>query len=107
VAEGWRRLHNEFHNLNAAPNITRVIKSRRMRWAGRVSHMGEMRNAHKILVRKHEEKRPLGRPRSRLEDNIRMNVREMEYKVMSWMHLVQDSDKSRALVNTVINLVVP
>jgi hypothetical protein len=66
VAGGWRRLHNEgFHNLYASPNIIRVIKSRRMRWAGHVSRMGEMRNAYKILVGKPEGKRPLGRPKRR------------------------------------------
>jgi hypothetical protein len=75
---GWRRLHNEeLHNLYASLNIIRVIRSRRMRWAGKVPRMGEMRNTYKILVGKPEGKRPLGRPRRRWEDNIR-NPREIE-----------------------------
>jgi hypothetical protein len=65
VAEGWRRLHNEwFHNLYVLPNI-RVIRSRMVRWVGHVAHMGEMRNLYRTLVRKCEGKRPLGRPMHR------------------------------------------
>jgi hypothetical protein len=64
VAGGWRRLHNEeLHNLYALPNIIRVTKSRRMRWAGHVARMGEIRTAYKILVGKLGGKRPFGRPR--------------------------------------------
>jgi hypothetical protein len=75
VAGGWRTLHNEeLHNLYASPNIIGVMKSRRMRWAGRIAHMRKMINAYKILVRKPERKRPLRRPRSRWEDNIRMDL---------------------------------
>jgi hypothetical protein len=66
----------ELHNLNCSPNIIRMIKSRRMRWAGHVARMGEKNNAHKILMRKPEEKRPLRRRRRRWEDNIRMDLRE-------------------------------
>jgi hypothetical protein len=69
--------------------------------------MGEKRNAYKILVGKPEEKRPLGRPRSRWEDNIRMNLREIGWGGMDWIDLAQDRDQWRALVNTVINLRVP
>jgi hypothetical protein len=65
VAGGWRILHNELHNLYAKPNIIRVIKRRRMGWVGHVTHMGEMRNAYKILVGKPEGKRPLRRLRQR------------------------------------------
>jgi hypothetical protein len=70
----WRRLHNdELHNLYNSPIIIKVIKSRRMRWAGYVASMGEIRNANNVLVGKPKGKRPLKRPRSRWEDNIRMN----------------------------------
>jgi hypothetical protein len=72
------RLDNQdLHNLYASLNIVRVIKSRSMRWAGHVACMGEMKNAHKILVGKHKGKRPLGRPRHRWENNIRMGFREI------------------------------
>jgi hypothetical protein len=73
VAGDWRRLHNEeLHNLNASPNIIRAIKIRRIRWVEHVARMGEMRNVCNILVGKLEGKRPLGRPRRRWEDNIRI-----------------------------------
>jgi hypothetical protein len=72
VEGSWRRLHNEeFHNLYASSNVTRVTESRRMRWAGHAAHMGQMRNSYKIFVGKPVEKRPLGRSRRRWE-NIRM-----------------------------------
>jgi hypothetical protein len=77
VTGGWRKLHNEeLHNLYCSPNIIRVIKSRRMKWAGHVARMREMRNAHRILVRKHEGKRPLGRPRCTWEENIKLDLGE-------------------------------
>jgi hypothetical protein len=70
----WRKLHNEeLHNLYCLPSIIRIIKSKRMRWAGYVARMGEKRNAYRILAGKLEGKRPLGRPRRRWEDNIRMD----------------------------------
>jgi hypothetical protein len=69
--------------------------------------MGEMRNAYGILVGKPEEKRPLGRPRRRWVDNIKMDLREIEWDGMDWIKLVQDRDQWRALVNMVINLRVP
>jgi hypothetical protein len=70
----WRKLHNEeLHNLSSSPSIIRMIKSRRMWWAGRVARMGEKRNAHRILVRKLEGKRSLGRPRRWWVDNIKMD----------------------------------
>ena len=75
VTGEWRRLHNEeLNDLYCSPNIVRVIKSRRMKWAGHVAHMGEERGAHRVLVGKPEGKRPLGRPRRRWVDNIRMDV---------------------------------
>jgi hypothetical protein len=68
----WRKLHNdEFHSLYSSPNIVRVIKSRRMRWAGHVAHMGEGRDVYRVLIARPESKRPLGRPRRRWEDNIK------------------------------------
>jgi hypothetical protein len=78
VARGWRTLHNEkLRNLYASPVIIRVNKSRKMRWAGHVMQMREMRNVYNIFVGKPEGKRLLGRPRRRWEDNIRMNLREI------------------------------
>jgi hypothetical protein len=69
----WRKLHNEeLNDLYSSHNIVRVVKSRRMRWAGRVARMGEERVVHRVLVGKPERKRPLGRPRRRWEDNIKM-----------------------------------
>jgi hypothetical protein len=74
----WRKLHNdELHNLYSSPNILRVIKSRRMRWAGHVLCMGEGRGVYRVLVGRPECKRPLGRPRRRWEDNIKMDLREI------------------------------
>jgi hypothetical protein len=74
----WRKLHNdEFHSLYSSPNIIKVIKSRRMRWAGHVAHMGEGRSVYRVLVGRPEGKRPLGRPRRRWEDNIKMDLSEI------------------------------
>jgi hypothetical protein len=82
VIGGWRKLHNEkLHNLYGLPSIIRMIKSRRMRWAGHVARMGAKKEAYRILVRKPEGKNPLGRPRRRWEDNIRMDLR---YNVVVW-----------------------
>jgi hypothetical protein len=78
VTEEWRKLHNkELHILYSSPNIIRQIKSRRMRWAGHVARMAEERNAYKVLMGKPEGERPLGRPRRRWEDGIRMDLREI------------------------------
>ena len=77
VTGEWRRLHNELNGLYSSPNIVRVIKSRRMRWAGHVARMGEERGAYRVLVGKQEGKRPLGRPRHRWVDNIRMDLQEV------------------------------
>jgi hypothetical protein len=79
VTGGWRRLHNELHYLYCSPSIIRIIKSRSMRWAGHVARMGGKRTAYRILVGNAEGKRPLGRPRRRWEDNIRMGFREIEW----------------------------
>jgi hypothetical protein len=74
VTGGWRKLHNEeLHNLYSSPSIIRIIKSRR-RWAGHLPRMGEKRSAYRLLVGKPEGKRPLGRPRRRWIDNIKMDL---------------------------------
>ena len=79
----WRQLHNEeLNNLHCSPNIVRVIKSRRMRWAGQVARMGEGRGVYRVWVGKPEEKTPLGRPRRRREDNIKMDLQEVGCRVM-------------------------
>ena len=104
----WRRLHNEeLNDLYCSPNIVRVIKSRRMRWAGHVARMGEERGVYKVLVRKPEGKRPLGRPRHRWVDNIRMDLQEVGCGYVDWIGLAQDRDRWRKLVSAVMNLRVP
>jgi hypothetical protein len=76
VTGGWRKLHNEeLHNLYSSTDFIRMVKSRRMRWAGNVACMGDMRNAYKILVGKIEGKRPLGRLKRRWKNNIKMDPR--------------------------------
>jgi hypothetical protein len=78
VTGEWRKLHNvELHNLYSSPDIIRQVKSRRMRWAGHVARMGEETKVYKVLVGKPEGRRPLGRPRRRLEDGVRMGLREI------------------------------
>jgi hypothetical protein len=78
VTGEWRKLHSEeLHNLYSSPDIIRQVKSRRMRWAGHVARMGEKRKVYKVLMGKPEGKRPLGRPRRRWEDGIRMDLREI------------------------------
>jgi hypothetical protein len=78
ATEEWRRLHNEeLNDLCSSPNIIRVNKSRRMRWAGHVARMGKKRGAYRILVGRPEGRRPLGRPRHRWEDNIKMDLQEV------------------------------
>jgi hypothetical protein len=87
--------------------MIRMIKSKRMRWAGQVVCMGEMINAYKVLVGKLEGKRPLRTPRHRREDNIKMELGEIELKGVDWINLAQDRDWLQALVNMVMNLWVP
>ena len=88
VTGEWRRLHNEeLSDLYSSPNIVRVIKLRRMRWAGHVARMENGRGAYRVLVGKPEVKRPLGRPRSRRVDNIRMDLQEVGYGSVDWIGL--------------------
>ena len=88
----------------SSPNIVRVIKSRRMRWAGHVARMGEGRDVYRILMGKPEGKRPLGRPRRRWEDNIKMDLQEVGCEGLNRTELVQDRDRWRALLNAVMKL---
>jgi hypothetical protein len=87
--------------------IVRVIKSRKMRWAGHVARMGEGRGVYRILVGRPEGKRPLGRPRRRWEDNIKLDLREIGIDGTNWIRLAQDRVQWRACVNTVIDLRLP
>jgi hypothetical protein len=108
VTEGWRKLHNEqLHNLYSSPSIIRMIKSRRMRWAGHVARKGAKRNAYRLLVGNPEGKRPLERPRRRWVDNIKIDLREIGWDGGDWIGLAQDRDQWRALVKAVMNLRVP
>jgi transcription termination factor 2 len=108
VTGEWRRLHNkELYALYSSPNIIRVIKSRRLRWAGHVARKGERTRAYRALVVKIEGRRPLGRPRRRWKDNVKINLREVEWEGVDWIDLAQDRDRWRALVYTVMNLRVP
>jgi hypothetical protein len=108
VTGEWRKLHNEeLSYLYILPNSVRVVTSRRMRWEGHVACMGEGRVVHRVLVGKPEGKRPLGRPRRRWKDNIKMDLQEVGGGCGDWMELAQDKDRWRALVGTVRNLRVP
>ncbi|KAJ4428454.1 hypothetical protein ANN_24491 [Periplaneta americana] len=108
VTGEWRKLHNaELHALYSSPGIIRNIKSRRLRWTGHVARMGESRNTYILLVERPEGERPLRRPRRRWEDNIKMNLREMEYDDRDWINLAQDRDQWRAYVRAAMNLGVP
>jgi hypothetical protein len=108
VTGEWRKLHNEeLRDLYSSPSIIRIVKSRKMRWAGHVARMGEKRNAYRLLVGKPEGKRPLGRPRRRWVDNIRMDPGEVGWGGVDWIGLAKDRNRWRALVNSVLNLRVP
>jgi hypothetical protein len=103
-----RRLHNEeLNDLYSSPNIVRVIKSRRMRWAGHVARMCEERGVYRVLVGKPEGKRPLERPRRRWVDNIRTDLQDVGCGYMDWIGLAQDRDRWRTLVRTLMNIRVP
>jgi hypothetical protein len=82
----WRKLHNEeLYHLYCSPNVIRVIKSRRMRWAGHVARMGDERDVYRVLMRIPEGKRPLGRPRRRWEDSIKTDLQEVGCEGMDWL----------------------
>ena len=108
VTGEWRKLRNdELNDLYPSPNIVRVIKSRRMRWAVHVARMGEERGVYRVLVGKPEGRRPVGRPRRRWVDNIRMDLQEVGCWYMDWIGLALDRDRWRTLVSAVMNLRVP
>jgi hypothetical protein len=94
VTGEWMRLHNEeLNDLYFSPNIVRVIKSRRIRWAGHVARMGEERVFYRALLGKPEGRRPLGRPRRRWVDNIRMDLQEVRSGYMDWIGLAHYRDR--------------
>jgi hypothetical protein len=108
VTGEWRKLHNEeLRDLYSSPSIIRIMKSRRMRWVGHVARMGEKRSAYRLLVGKSEGKRPLGRPRRRWVDYIRLDLREMGWGDVDWIGFAKDRNRWRVLVNSVLNLRVP
>jgi hypothetical protein len=108
VTGGWRKLRNEeLRDLLSLPSIIRIIKSRRMRWAGHVARMGEERNAYRLLVGMPEGRRPLGKPRRGWVYNIRKDHVEVGWGDVDWIGLAQDRDKWKALVNAIMNLKVP
>ena len=95
------------NDLYSSPNILRVIKSRRMRWAGHMARMGEESGVYRVLVGKPEGRRPLGKPRRRWVDNIRMDLQEVGCGYMDWIGLAQGRESWRRLVSAVMNLRVP
>ena len=108
VTGKWRRLHNdELNDLYSSLNFVRVIKSRRMRWVGHVARMGEEKGAYRVLLGKPEGRRPLGRPRRRWVNNIRMDLQELGSGYMDWIWLAQDRDRWRTLVSAVMNVRIP
>jgi hypothetical protein len=100
----WRKLHNEeLRDLYSSPSIIRS-NPRKMRWAEHVARMGEESNSYRLLVGKPDGNRPLGRPKHRWVDNMKMDLREVGWGDVDWVHLAQDRDKRRALVNAAMNI---
>ena len=97
----------ELNDLYSSHNIVRVIKSKGMRWAGHVARMGERRGIYRVLGGNPEGKRPLGRSWHRWEDNIKIGLQGLGCGVMDWIDVSQERDRWRALVNAVMNLLVP
>jgi hypothetical protein len=93
----WTKPHNKELSDLCSPNIVRAIKSRRMRWAGHGAYMGERRGIYRVLVWTPAGKRPLGRPRHRWKDNIKMDLQEVRGRSVDWIELAQDRDRWRAL----------
>jgi hypothetical protein len=94
VTGGCRKLHNEeLHGLYSSPGIVRVNRARKMRWAGHVARMRQVRGAYNILVGKPGGRRPLGRPRRRWEDNIKMDLAEIGFGDVDWIYWAQDRDR--------------
>jgi hypothetical protein len=105
VTGEWRKLPNgDLYNLYSSPDVVRQIKSRRMRWAGHVARMREGRKVYRVLVGRPEGKRPLERPRRRWQHRIRIDLREVGCRGVEWIHLTQDRDRWRAVVNAMMNL---
>ena len=108
ITREWRKLHNEqLNDLYSSPSVVRVIKSKRMRWAGHVAYIVARRDLYRVLVGKPEGRRPLGRPRHRWEVNIKMDGQEVGWGGMDWIDLAQDRDRCWAFVNAVMNVWVP
>jgi hypothetical protein len=108
VTGEWRKLYNEeLRDSYSSPSIIRIIKSRRMRWADHVERMGEKRNTYRLLVGKPEGKRPLGRPRYKWVNNIKMDLEEVGWGNVDWIDMAKDRNRWRALVISVLNLRVP
>jgi hypothetical protein len=104
----WRKLQkDEFHGLYSSSNIVGVIKRRRIRWAGHVARMWERRDVYRVLVGRPEGNRPLGRPRRKWEDNIKMDLRKTGIDMANWIRLAQGRFQWRAFLSTVMNLQIP
>jgi hypothetical protein len=108
VAGGWRKLHNEeLHDLYSSPSIIKILKSRRMRWASHVVRIVDKRNVYRLFVGMPKGKRPLGRPRHRWIDNIKLDLLEVGLGGVVWIDLAQNRYRRRALVNAIMDLRVP
>jgi hypothetical protein len=104
VTGEWRKLPSEeLHTFHSSPDIIRQMESRRMRWAGYVARMGDEGKLYEVLVGNPEGKRPLGRPRLRWEDGIRMDLREIGFGGVDWIRLAQDRDRWRAVARAVLS----